>query len=41
MASHVGLGFNPSAWWAIADRLAQPQGQWQPFSRQDRAALMA
>lgn len=34
LASHVGLGFNPGAWWAIADRLAQPQGQWQPFRHQ-------
>ena len=33
VASHVGLGFNPSAWWAIADRLAQPEGQWKPFAR--------
>lgn len=33
LASHIGLGVNPSAWWAIADRLAQPEGQWQPFER--------
>lgn len=33
VASHVGLGFNPSAWWAVADRLAQPPGQWKPFAR--------
>ncbi len=31
IASHVGLGLNPSAWWAVADRLAQAEGQWQPF----------
>ncbi|MDB5891860.1 MAG: alpha/beta hydrolase [Polaromonas sp.] len=31
-ASHIGLVFNPSAWWAIADRLAQPDGDWKPFS---------
>jgi pimeloyl-ACP methyl ester carboxylesterase len=36
IASHVGLGLNPSAWWAVADRLAQAEGQWQPF---DRAGL--
>jgi pimeloyl-ACP methyl ester carboxylesterase len=36
-ASHLGLGLNPSAWWALADRLAQPQGQWSPFER--RTAL--
>ncbi|MBA4328533.1 MAG: alpha/beta hydrolase [Polaromonas sp.] len=33
VASHVGLGVNPSAWWAVADRLAQPEGQWQAFQR--------
>lgn len=32
-ASHLGLGINPAAWWAIADRLAQAEGQWQPFSQ--------
>ena len=33
VASHVGLGLNPSAWWAVADRLAQLEGQWKPFER--------
>lgn len=33
IASHVGIGMNPSAWWAVADRLAQPAGQWKPFVR--------
>jgi pimeloyl-ACP methyl ester carboxylesterase len=33
LASHVGIGVNPAAWWAIADRLAQPDGQWKPFER--------
>ena len=33
LASHVGIGLNPSAWWAVADRLAQPEGQWKPFER--------
>ncbi len=32
-ASHVGLGLNPSAWWVVADRLAQAEGAWQPFER--------
>lgn len=32
-ASHFGLGANPTVLWAIADRLAQPEGQWQPFER--------
>ena len=35
-ASHIGLGLNPSAWWAVADRLSQPAGQWQPFKRPGR-----
>ena len=29
--SHCGLGFNNSAIYAIADRLAQPAGQWRHF----------
>jgi pimeloyl-ACP methyl ester carboxylesterase len=31
LASHLGLGHHPAAIWAIADRLAQPEGSWQPF----------
>ncbi len=31
-ASHVGMGVNPAALFAIADRLAQPEDSWQPFS---------
>lgn len=31
MASHLGLGHHPAAIWAIADRLAQPEGTWTPF----------
>ena len=34
-ASHLGLGLNPSAWWALADRLAQPAGRWSPFERRN------
>jgi len=30
-ASHVGMGLNPVALYAVADRLAQPHGQWKPF----------
>jgi pimeloyl-ACP methyl ester carboxylesterase len=30
-ASHVGMGLNPVALYAVADRLAQPQGAWRPF----------
>ena len=31
-ASHCGLGVNPSVMIAIADRLAQAEGEWAPFS---------
>lgn len=30
-ASHLGIGVNATALYAMADRLAQPEGQWQPF----------
>ena len=33
IASHLGIGMNPSAMWAVADRLAPPEGAWQPFER--------
>lgn len=29
--SHSGLAVNPAAVLAVADRLAQPEGQWRPF----------
>jgi pimeloyl-ACP methyl ester carboxylesterase len=29
--SHLGLGLNPIVMWIVADRLAQPEGAWQPF----------
>lgn len=32
-ASHAGLGVNPLALHALADRLAQPAGGWRPFER--------
>ena len=32
-ASHLGLGAHPATLFAIADRLAQPEGQWKPFHR--------
>lgn len=37
--SHIGLGHNPLALHAIADRLAQPEGQWQRFARSGVRAL--
>lgn len=33
MASHFGMGLNPSAWWVVADRLARPEGHWRAFDR--------
>ncbi len=33
IASHLGLGAHPAVLYAIADRLAQPEGQWKPFKR--------
>ena len=32
-ASHTGLGVNPLALLALADRLAQAEGQWRAFER--------
>jgi alpha-beta hydrolase superfamily lysophospholipase len=32
--SHCGLGFNPAVLYAVADRLAQPEGRWAPFHRE-------
>jgi len=31
--SHCGLGHNPAVLYAVADRLAQPEGEWKPFDR--------
>ena len=31
--SHCGLGHHPAAVYAVADRLAQPEGEWKPFDR--------
>ncbi|MEQ8858004.1 MAG: alpha/beta hydrolase [Pseudomonadales bacterium] len=31
--SHIGLGFNASALYLLAERLAQPEREWQPFQR--------
>ena len=32
-SSHFGLVVNPTVFYVIADRLAQPEGQWTPFNR--------
>lgn len=39
-ASHCGLGVNPAAIYAIADRLAQSEREWQPFVPKGLAALV-
>jgi len=31
-ATHTGLAVNPTVLYVIADRLAQPEGAWRPFS---------
>jgi pimeloyl-ACP methyl ester carboxylesterase len=33
LASHIGIGVNPAALWAVADRLAQPDGEFRQFDR--------
>jgi pimeloyl-ACP methyl ester carboxylesterase len=38
-ASHFGIGAHPLVLYAVADRLAQPEGQWQPFRRDSWKAL--
>jgi pimeloyl-ACP methyl ester carboxylesterase len=32
-SSHCGMGHNPAVVYAVADRLAQPEGKWAPFDR--------
>lgn len=32
LASHVGMGTHPAVLYALADRLAQPEGSWKPFN---------
>jgi pimeloyl-ACP methyl ester carboxylesterase len=39
LASHIGLGVNPAALWAIADRLAQAEGEFTHFSRSGPFAI--
>jgi pimeloyl-ACP methyl ester carboxylesterase len=38
--SHCGLGHHPAAVYAIADRLAQPEGAWTPFDRSGWRSLI-
>ena len=39
LASHIGLGVNPAALWAVADRLAQAEGQFRQFDRSGPFAI--
>ena len=39
LASHVGLGVNPAVLWAVADRLAQAEGQFGQFERSGPFAI--
>jgi pimeloyl-ACP methyl ester carboxylesterase len=39
LASHVGIGVNPAALWAAADRLAQAEGQFHQFDRSGPFAI--
>ncbi|HSY30141.1 MAG TPA: alpha/beta hydrolase [Burkholderiaceae bacterium] len=38
-ASHFGIGVNPTALYAIADRLAQPEGKWKRFDRDGHSGV--
>ncbi len=40
-ASHFGIGLNPSALWAVADRLAQKPGQWRRFEKPSLLGLQS
>lgn len=33
LASHIGMAAHPAVLYAVADRLAQPEGAWKPFNR--------
>jgi pimeloyl-ACP methyl ester carboxylesterase len=39
LASHIGLGVNPAALWAVADRLAQREGEFRHFDRSGPFAI--
>jgi dienelactone hydrolase len=39
LASHIGLGVNPAALWAVADRLAQSEGEFKQFDRSGPFAI--
>jgi pimeloyl-ACP methyl ester carboxylesterase len=40
VSSHIGMAVHPAVLFAVADRLAQPEGQWRAFERRGwRAAV--
>jgi len=39
-SSQCGMGHHPAAVYAVADRLAQPEGTWQPFDRSGWRSLV-
>jgi pimeloyl-ACP methyl ester carboxylesterase len=39
LASHIGLGVNAAALWAVADRLAQREGEFRHFDRSGPFAI--
>jgi pimeloyl-ACP methyl ester carboxylesterase len=39
-SSHCGMGHHPAVVYAVADRLAQAEGQWQPFDRSGWRSLL-
>jgi pimeloyl-ACP methyl ester carboxylesterase len=39
-SSHFGLGLNPLVLFVIADRLAQPEGEWRAFQREGLKAAL-
>ena len=40
VSSHIGMAVHPAVLYAVADRLAQPEGEWRPFERRGwRAAV--
>jgi pimeloyl-ACP methyl ester carboxylesterase len=39
-SSHCGMGHHPTAVYAVADRLSQKEGEWQPFDRSGWRSLV-
>lgn len=39
-SSHCGMAHHPAVAYAVADRLAQPEGRWKPFERSGWRAMV-